>query len=49
MEYRLPTLDDYEILKEYVMEHYANPEKSISASIGLTNMKYKEWVQKVSK
>ncbi len=49
MEYRLPTLDDYEKLKEYVIEHYSNHEKSISASNGLTNMKYKEWVEKVNR
>lgn len=30
MNYRLPTLDDYEILKDYVIEHYSNHERSIS-------------------
>ncbi len=49
MNYRLPTLDDYEILKDYVIEHYSNQEKSISASLGLTNMKYKDWVEKVNR
>ena len=40
MNYRLPTLEDYEILKDYVIEHYSNHEKSISASLGMTNMKF---------
>ena len=49
MKYRLPTKDDYEILKEYVEEHYANGEKSISASLGLTNMNYDAWVEKINR
>lgn len=49
MNYRLPKLEDYEILKEYVIEHYSNHEKSISASLGMTNMKYEEWVEKVNR
>lgn len=47
MKYRLPELDDYDILKEYVIEHYSNSEKSISASLGMTDMEYIEWVKKV--
>lgn len=49
MNYRLPKLEDYEILKEYVIEHYSNHEISISASLGMTNMKYEEWVEKVNR
>lgn len=49
MKYRLPTKDDYEILKEYVEEHYANGEKSISASLGLTSMNYDIWVEKINR
>ena len=49
MNYRLPTYDDEIILKEYVSEHYANYEKSISASNNLTNMNYKDWVDKVNR
>lgn len=49
MKYRLPTLNDYNILKEYVVEHYSNHERSISASLGMTNMKYEEWVKKVNR
>ncbi len=49
MEYRLPTIDDYELLKEYVEEHYANGERSISASLNLTNMNYNEWIDKINR
>ncbi len=49
MEYRLPNYDDYEILKGYVSEHYANYERSISASNNLTNMNYQEWVDKINR
>ena len=31
-----------QILKEYVEEHYSNYERSISASVGLTEMNYQE-------
>lgn len=48
MNYRLPKLEDYEILKDYVIEHYSNHERSISASLGMTNMKYEDWVEKVN-
>ena len=47
MKYRLPTLNDYNILKEYVVEHYSNHERSISASLGMTNMRFEEWVKKL--
>lgn len=49
MNYRLPTLDDYEILKDYVIEHCSNHERSISASLGMTNMKYEDLVNKVNR
>jgi predicted acetyltransferase len=49
MEYRLPTYDDEKILKDYVSEHYANYERSISASNELTSMNYKEWVDKINR
>ena len=35
MNYRLLTLDYYEILEDYVIEHYSNHERSISASLGM--------------
>ena len=49
MKYRLPTKDDYEILKEYVIEHYSNGEKGISASLDMTNMNYDIWVEKINR
>lgn len=49
MEFRLPQYEDIEMLREYVEEHYSNSEKSISASNGLTNMNYMEWVEKVNR
>ena len=49
MNYRLPTINDYEILKEYVEEHYSNQERSISASNRLTSMNFKEWVEKMNR
>ena len=49
MRYRLPTKNDYEILKEYVIEHYSNGEKGISASLGMTNMNYDIWVEKINR
>lgn len=39
MNYRLPKLEDYEILKEHVIEHYSNHERSSSAGLEMTNMK----------
>ena len=48
MVYRLPTYDDYEILRDYVIEHYSNHETSISASLGMTNMKYEKWIDKIT-
>lgn len=47
MKYRLPELEDKEILTQYVMEHYAHNEKSISASNRLTSTEYGEWVEKI--
>ncbi len=49
MKYRLPKYEDINILKDYVEEHYSNYERSISASIGMTNMNFKEWVEKVNR
>ena len=49
LTYRLPTLEDEQILKEYVQEHYDNGEDHISASIGLTTTDYRDWVEKAHK
>lgn len=45
--YHKPTLEDYDILMEYIKEHYDNGETHISASFGLTSTDYKEWIRKV--
>ncbi|MBR4395898.1 MAG: GNAT family N-acetyltransferase [Eubacteriaceae bacterium] len=47
MIYRLPELDDRDILQEYVQEHFDNGETSISASLGLSSSEYGEWVEKI--
>jgi len=49
MKYRLPSYEDIDILKEYVEEHYSNYERSISASNGMTNMNFKDWVDKINR
>ena len=49
MKYRLPTIEDLDILREYVEEHYSNYERSISASNGLTSMDYNKWVEKINR
>ena len=49
MEYRLPTKDDEEILKDYVEEYYANYEKDITASLNLTSTNYQEWQEKINR
>ena len=47
MKYRLPELEDKEEIIKYVAEHYANGNKTISASSLLTTMKYEDWVKKI--
>lgn len=49
MIYRLPEISDKSILQEYMQEHYANKEKSISASLGLSAMEYTDWVEKIQR
>ena len=49
MKYRLPVLEDEALLKEYVEEHYANNENTISASVNLISMNFAEWVEKVNR
>ncbi len=49
MKYRLPKYEDADMLKEYVEEHYSNYEGSISASVGMTDMNYKDWIEKVNR
>lgn len=47
VQYTLPTMQDEYALKEYMQEHYANGEKSISASLGLPEMQYADWVERI--
>lgn len=44
---RKPKEEDQARLMDYMMEHYANGEMSISASNGLPTMPYKEWLEKL--
>ena len=49
MQYRLPELNDKNILQEYMQEHYDNKEDSISASHGLPASEYADWVEKIQR
>lgn len=49
MVYRLPELNDIEEVISYIEEHYSYNEKSLSASNGLTSMKYEDWVDTIHK
>ena len=44
MKYRLPEINDKDILQTYVLEHHDNGETNISASLGLSSSDYTEWV-----
>ena len=48
MEYRLPKLEDKEIIISYIKEHYQNGEQEISASNMLTSMEYEKWIEKIN-
>ena len=47
MIYKLPELQDKDILQQYVQEHFDNNESSISASLGLSSSDYAQWVEKI--
>lgn len=47
MKYRLPEINDKDILQTYVQEHHDNGETSISASLDLSSSNYAEWVAKI--
>ena len=47
MKYRLPEINDKDILQKYVQEHHNNGETSISASLDLSSSDYTEWVTKI--
>ena len=47
MNYRLPEVGDERMLHEYVREHNAHGETSISASMGLATSEYSKWVEAI--
>ena len=49
MIYRLPEMNDKNILQAYVQEHYDNNENGISASLRLTASEYFDWVDKIQR
>ena len=49
MQLRKPKIEDKEKLMEYIEEHHANGEMSISASNGMPTMDYEEWLKKLKK
>ena len=44
MNYRLPEMEDEDILKAYVQEHQENGEVNISASENVASEDYAHWV-----
>lgn len=48
MEYRLPKIEDKELIQLYIEEHYSNDEQEISASNMLTSMEYEKWIEKIN-
>ena len=48
MQYRLPKLEDKNGILSYIEEHYSHNEKNLSASVGLTSMRYEDWVAKIN-
>lgn len=47
LAYRLPGIEDEQILRDYMEEHYRHGEQSISASMGLSAMEYPVWVEQM--
>ena len=47
MIYRLPEIEDKDIINVYVQEHFALGESSISASMGYFSAEYSEWVKRI--
>ena len=47
MKYRLPEINDRNILQAYVQEHYDKGESGISASMGLSSSDFAGWVEKI--
>lgn len=49
LSFRLPDINDDNLLKDYVREHHLNGETSVSASRGLCHMPFGEWVKQINK
>lgn len=49
MIYRLPEIDDKDILQEYMQEHYDNNELEIHASLVFSSSEYVNWLEMVHK
>lgn len=47
MNYRLPEISDEMLLRKYATEHYDHGETRISASLGLADSDYRNWVEKI--
>ena len=48
MDYRLPRIEDKDEILSYIEEHYSHNEKNLSASVGLLNCVFEEWVEKIN-
>lgn len=49
MTFRLPDLNDEELLRDYVREHRARGEANISASMSLAKIEYADWVEQMAR
>lgn len=47
MKYRLPELEDKEIVKKYIEEHYSCNIEKLNGSTKLLSMKYEDWVEMI--
>lgn len=47
MQFRLPNYDDEVALSDYIREHRAHGEQSISASHGMSSMPFRDWVDQM--
>lgn len=49
MQIRKPIINDENLIRKYVKEHYESGEKEIHASKGLTTMSFNEWIESLIK
>ena len=47
MKYRLPELEDKEIIKKYIEEHYSCNIEKLNGSTKLLSMKFEDWVEMI--